>query len=409
MAHGSDFGEEINVLDSSKEERNNWMQMEQQNRAASAETGSEKQSLEISHNQDNVADEQKINGCKENNSFVDKCALNTAPQLNCQHISTDSKHTDYDVVKEDDGEETKQNVNDVHENGQSSHSQEEFAISSNSDSYFESEKGRKSEAKHAVITITRTECLAQETKLQETGETDVSVCVKTEEEGNKDCGTWPHHLSSPSDVSRNILITSTSTSTNPPPGSVLTRATFSPGSPTDKQLQLPALFRVLRNETMAQTNPPPQGAKRAVVTEKQDNVKAQVGFLDQISQFLSRERVDERLEVESEASRDQVENKLNENDESQEEERKELQIQEDVKVLQRVDSAKSVSSAEAAFDAFKAFFTPKPLKKDPAEKVDLEAVRKKIKSDKDVLRMLFERNSKKSPEKKDSSDCTVSM
>ncbi|TMS11985.1 Formin [Larimichthys crocea] len=33
----------------------------------------------------------------------------------------------------------------------------------------------------------------------------------------------------------------------------------------------------------------------------------------------------------------------------------------------------SVTSAEAAFDAFKAFFTPKPLKKDPAEKVDLEA------------------------------------
>ena len=66
-----------------------------------------------------------------------------------------------------------------------------------------------------------------------------------------------------------------------------------------------------------------------------------------------------------------------------------------------------MSGAEAAFDAFKAFFTPKPLKKDPADKVDLDAVRKKIRGDKDVLRAVFERTSSKTPEKKDSSDGKV--
>ena len=48
-----------------------------------------------------------------------------------------------------------------------------------------------------------------------------------------------------------------------------------------------------------------------------------------------------------------------------------------------------ISSAEAAFDAFKAFFTPKPLRKDPSERFDLDTVRKRIRSDKDVLRALF--------------------
>nr|XP_015206385.1 PREDICTED: formin-1 isoform X1 [Lepisosteus oculatus] len=52
-----------------------------------------------------------------------------------------------------------------------------------------------------------------------------------------------------------------------------------------------------------------------------------------------------------------------------------------------------VTSAEAAFDAFKAFFTPKPMKRDVVDAMDLDAVKRKIKNDKEVLKSIFERSS----------------
>ncbi|KAF7230921.1 formin isoform X2 [Nothobranchius furzeri] len=187
----------------------------------------------------------------------------------------------------------------------------------------------------------------------------------------------------------------------PPPRSTLTRATFSPG---DKQIQPPALFRGLRaqreggvrseHQTAAQTKSSPLGEKRSVSAEKRDDIKAQVGILDQISQFLSREK---RADEKQGASLGD-EHLQDEGGGGSDGEREET-----ANVSEPVEPIRNVSSAEAAFDAFKAFFSPKPLKKDP-ENGDLEAMRKKIRTDKDVLRALFEKSSKKTPEKNETSD-----
>ncbi|KAK1889190.1 Formin [Dissostichus eleginoides] len=207
----------------------------------------------------------------------------------------------------------------------------------------------------------------------------------------------------------------TSATNNPPPGSTFTRATFKPSSPTDKQIQLPALFsglRVLRkgvvgpeHDTVAQikTSSP---AKRDIFPDKQSDGKSQGSFLDQISQLLNREKSEDETEVTEETeerTEREAEADENEMEKSQEDEREEVETEEEAEVSSE-STKPPASSAEAAFDAFKAFFTPRPLKRDPADKIDLDAVRKKIRADKDVLKALFERSSNKMPEKKDSPD-----
>uniref|UniRef100_A0A8C4E4V1 Formin 1 n=1 Tax=Dicentrarchus labrax TaxID=13489 RepID=A0A8C4E4V1_DICLA len=192
----------------------------------------------------------------------------------------------------------------------------------------------KSKTKHVVITVTRTGSAVEEqaepivTPTLETGgpscfendgEEERTGAEEDNEEEEKrdvfpDSSAQPHLPPSP--TSPNIFITPAAT--YPPPGST-TRATFSPGSPTDKQIQLPALFsglRVLRkgvvgpeHDTVAQIKPSSQGEKRDIFHEKQGDAKVQGGFLDQISQFLSREKrerdeKEERKEMEPEGDQD---------------------------------------------------------------------------------------------------------
>lgn len=58
----------------------------------------------------------------------------------------------------------------------------------------------------------------------------------------------------------------------------------------------------------------------------------------------------------------------------------------------------SSKSTDTAFDAFKFFFSPKPLKKDPGDSpVDLESVRRKRKNEKELLKSIFEKSTSKSP------------
>lgn len=190
---------------------------------------------------------------------------------------------------------------------------------------------------------------------------------------------------------------------NPRHGPTFSRSTFSPNSPSDKQIQLPALFsglRVLRkgvvgpeHDTVALIGSSSQRTK----DETLPDLPAQGGFLEQISTFLSRDkRIDEK-EVKM------VEGSLCEKGEDGA--RKGGEMEKEGSWSEPVKPA--VSGAEAAFDAFKAFFTPKPLKKDPTEKVDLETLRKKIKADRDALRALFDRTSIKIPAREDSADCKV--
>ncbi|XP_029903143.1 uncharacterized protein LOC115356210 [Myripristis murdjan] len=227
---------------------------------------------------------------------------------------------------------------------------------------------------------------------------------------------------SPQESVLNSAVFSIPPVSDPPPGSTSTRSTFSPGSPTDTSIQLPALFsglRVLRkgvagpeHDTITQIKPSSQGARRAILPElekKQGDSKIQGSFLNQISQFLNQKKkgeergemtIEEKLESSDKSDRadGEAEGEMgettedNDSTEYQEGEKEELhpETEEPADASELAQPIKPpVSSAEAAFDAFKAFFTPKPLKKDPVEKVDLDAMRKKIRGDKDVLRALF--------------------
>lgn len=430
------------------EERNNFNLTEPQSMAVNAENVPVKQTLATNQEKNKMPDEHgdTISDCCQDvpEHFVDKCAFSESLQPTCQRITTECTNADCDCasrVKKDDTEEANKDIRKAHENVQDAHCQGDFLTSdSNSDAGFdpeESAKRKSSKTKHVVITVTRIGPAVEEAEAEE--QAGESSCLKNEdeEEGKgaeedseeteekrdvfPDFPTQPHQYHhSTEDTSPNISIKS-AVANNPPPGSSVSRATFSPGSPTDKQIQLPALFsslRVLRkgvfgpeNDTVAHIKPSSQGAKRNIYSEKQGDSKVQGSFLDQISQFLSREKKGDENEEkkETDAEGDLEENReKNETEESQESpEKKDPEKDEDTDTS--FESTKPpVSSAEAAFDAFKAFFTPKPLKKDPAvEKVDLEAVRKKIRTEKDVLRALFERTSSKTSEKKDSSDGKV--
>ncbi|KAI4902054.1 hypothetical protein NFI96_033103 [Prochilodus magdalenae] len=58
----------------------------------------------------------------------------------------------------------------------------------------------------------------------------------------------------------------------------------------------------------------------------------------------------------------------------------------------------SSKGTDTAFDAFKFFFSPKPLKKDPGDaSVDLEAIKRKRKNEKELLKAIFEKSTSKSP------------
>lgn len=204
----------------------------------------------------------------------------------------------------------------------------------------------------------------------------------------------PHSLK---EVSRHVSVTPAALANDPPRGPTFSRSTFSPNSPSDKQL--PALFsglRVLRkgvvgpeHDTVALIGSSSQRTK----SETLPDLLPQGGFLEQISTFLNRDKRGDEKEVKV------VEAWQGEKVEGGGETEKEGGWSEPAKP--------AISSAEAAFDAFKAFFTPKPLRKDPAEKVDLETLRKKIKADKDALRALFDRTSIKIPAREDPADCKV--
>ncbi|XP_014909471.1 formin-like isoform X2 [Poecilia latipinna] len=328
-----------------------------------SEIASDTESWTPNNHQINSAVEDKVNSCKEVDLLLDKFGINEATSPKCPQND-----------KQDDVKETENN---------GVHFQEDcFPLVHSA-----------VETKHPVIIVKRLTCAVegQEQELEDTEGKEKRKYSEYEEDASA------RLLSSPNDVPLYI----NKQTVNPPIGSTLTRATFSPGCPTDKKVTLPALFsglRVLRkgiggaeNGTSAQIKQSPPFAKSPVSTEKQSDTKTQNGFLDQITPG---DKEDEDLVTEP--HQDEIRTQLDGN-----EERPEPEVEEDTKP---VEPTRPLSSAEAAFDAFKAFFTPKPLKKDSTERIDLDAVRKKMRNDKDVLRTIFERTSKKTLEKNDACD-----
>lgn len=404
----SSLREKGNDSDITEEERSHYKVTEQQSVAVNTEKGLEKQSFATNHDQNNLSDEHKVNGCSKEGCHIsqnplDERALNESLQTSCQHISIDCMDTDGDCVVSISATEDTENSN---ENAQREHCQEDSdTITSTSDMNFDPQICGNTgplKSKHVVITVTRTGPALEELE---------QILDEAEEEESRDANseTPNSHPHLPSLKDNLPEMTIKSATNNPPPDSTFSRATFSPSSPADKQIQVPALFsglRVLRkgvtgpeHGTMAHIKPSPVGGRGADFTEKQKDTKVPGNILDQISHFLSREKRGDEKEV-LEAEGDRNETRVNGSEDSQEEEKKEPETNKNTEVSESCELTKpSMSSAEAAFDAFKAFFTPKPLKKDPGDKVVLEALRKKIRNDKDVLKTLFERTSSKTPEK----------
>ncbi|XP_034018697.1 formin-like [Thalassophryne amazonica] len=289
---------------------------------------------------------------------------------------------------------------------------------------------RPSHSKHVVITMMRMSSVVEEyvdfpvtaqPGLEHSG--DQTGQVEEEGKGN----TVPYCKGQTRSVNNPTAVTSFTTLGNSPlPAGTITRTTFFPTSPSEKQIQFPTLFGGLKalrkegtgpeTEAMAQNKPSPMDSGRTAFPEadkKQGESKVQGSFLNQISLLLSRkkrgEEKEEKPEVQrmsgdrSEGNHEEVEERNKANEECPE---KELNLKtEDPANGSEVAafSKPPVSSAETAFDAFKAFFTPKPLKKDAGGKMHPEAPRR-ISHDKDGLRMFFERKSRKTAANKDPSD-----
>nr|XP_043904411.1 formin isoform X3 [Solea senegalensis] len=380
---------EMTTSDKIEQQKSDFNQREQQSEAGNVSEMPEK------HN-------GKVNACLITEKSLDESDLNVSLQFKCQHISTECTNTACDCVSENgfnhsNTEESKQDVNKDAElnNLQYADLQEDLVTSFySSDVHFDSWTGPSDEEETEPSQVEAGEHTGEHNK----------------EDAEKITNQLHQHPQSLTDNTPHLNISAFPVN-SPPPGSTLTRATFSSGFPTDKQIHLPALFsglRVLRkgvvgpgHDTVSQIKPP---SMKTITPDKQEDVQVQGSFLDQISQFLIREKrgnkKEERKEMENEGDQDET-GVTDECEESQNtpEEDDSLESSGSFVLLPK----SPVSSAEAAFDAFKAFFTPRPLKKDPADKMDLEAIWKKIRTDKDGLRTTFE-NSTKTTEKKESAD-----
>ncbi|XP_043961664.1 formin [Gambusia affinis] len=360
-----------------KETRKQYILEEQKTWVESIEIASDTENWMPNNDEINSAVEDKVNDCKEVDLSLDKFGITEAISPKCPQND-----------EQDDIKRTENNGAHFQEDG--------FSLVHSA-----------VETKHPVIIVKRL-IYAVEEQEPELEDAEGKEKRKYSEYEEEDASA--RFLSSPNDFPLHI----NKQTVNPPIGSTLTRATFSPGCPTDKKVAFPVLFSGLRglrkgiggpeNGTSTQTKQSPPFAKSPVFTEKQSDTKTQNGFLDQISHILNQEKApgdkkDEDLVTET--HQDEIGNQLDGNDEPPDSKRREPQAEEDTKP---VEPTRSLSSAEAAFDAFKAFFTPKPLKKDSTERIDLEAVRKKMRNDKDVLRTIFERTSKKTLEKNDACD-----
>lgn len=73
-------------------------------------------------------------------------------------------------------------------------------------------------------------------------------------------------------------------------------------------------------------------------------------------------------------------------------------ISEKKRSLSETNTPEKKTTTDMAYETFKTIFGPKTIKKEKTEEVDLEAVKRKFKSEKESLRLIFERTSK-SPNK----------
>nr|XP_057913841.1 formin-like isoform X4 [Doryrhamphus excisus] len=390
----------------------------QQERSTSNLDGEkENHSSEEKRNQLNAAEEgddtinaEQVTTVKDKNSSsvlgqqletyqIDKVHLIGSPEgefkpFKCELCLTECTNTDGDCdeaknYKQDSTKEPNQDVRINGEDVMTSCCQEEFTATRTCNDFESEEFALRTCPKNVLITVTRTEHTVEDVV------EDNLTCEQSNELSLK-IDNLDDISARPMNNSPNIVISPANNM--PPPGSTISRATFSPGPPTDKQVQIPALFsglRVLKKsvvgpglDTIAQIQPLTEGIKTVNPPEKQVDQKVHGNFLGQISQLLNSDK------REDDNSEDPVETKENITEKNQE-------VDTEKDTSGSCQSTKPpVSGAEAAFHAFKAFFTPKPLKKELTENADTDATRKRIRTEKDALKAFFERTSNKNPEEK---------
>lgn len=209
--------------------------------------------------------------------------------------------------------------------------------------------------------------------------------------------------------------------------------------PHDRPTQLQSIFSGLRKrgsagEEKEATDKPSvtqdQRTKpfRRSLFPDQEHAKGGLGeprgsFLEQLSQLLNlevkkmEEKTDEQRqmdesqtwsvegEIRDEAEEKQPKEKKEEKEKRKGEEEEEEVVGETMENMGSAPAAKPVEETkiptgpESALDAFKAFFTPKPMKKPTLDRADLETLKRKFRSDKEMLRGIFERNSPKTNSK----------
>lgn len=199
------------------------------------------------------------------------------------------------------------------------------------------------------------------------------------------------------------------------PDSTSGQAIPSPSPVLQKPHQLPSVFSGLREfkkesdeqqKVEAASEKPKwpdlmkqRSVKRGLFSDQRSKKESKGSFLEQLSQLLSFDASKLEIKREPKTAASPPLSPIKQDPAAEK-----FAIDETVEEPNAASSEGNTKSpsAETALDAFKAFFTPKPLKRDIS---DLETVKRTL--NKEAIRAIFDRSSSKSPDNKNVSDSKV--
>lgn len=190
------------------------------------------------------------------------------------------------------------------------------------------------------------------------------------------------------------------------------RVTFSPGLKLEKPPQLPNIFSGLKGlkkevhdhqkkaPSLEQPKSPvlmkQTSVKRALFTEKRSRSEVKGSILEQLSQLLSFDAG----KVGAKKPQEPTESpSLSPSSEAPIAELPPIEESVEGHDVPSSEESGKLTNTETALNAFKAFFTPKPVKRDISDNIDLDAVKRAFNPE--TIRAIFDRNSSKSPDNRD--------
>ncbi|XP_047657881.1 formin isoform X1 [Tachysurus fulvidraco] len=189
------------------------------------------------------------------------------------------------------------------------------------------------------------------------------------------------------------------------------KVSFSPGLKVEKPPQLPSIFSGLKGlkkevqdqqkKTLTLEQPMMKRAsvKRALFSERPSKSDAKGSILEQLSQLLSFDagKVGAKKTQEPTASPP-----LSPSSEVLEEEMYPVEESVEGPDVVPLEENSKLTNAETTLNAFKAFFSPKPAKRNTSDHIDLDAVKRAFNPE--TIRAIFDRNSSKSPDNRNISE-----